>query len=230
MKVKAEGKHDAHWGAVMGFDWMFETPSLLFNELDESELIETRDGIEFLQRTWGDFALKSFITKKRLISSTFTLTPLQPGHNLPLLEVRSWQSEVEGAITLEHPLCNPLRTYFNDFWKDSESLESGKDLSVGLSGFIYRLETDQSEPKLESLNSKEDDQTSYQFRGALLTDIEQKERFYHLGWTALLTLDHPIHPLNIRIWVHKKNCPIPPEEGVLYKGELWLQSSLLSKS
>lgn len=224
-KQQISATHDAHWGAMMGFDWMFETPSLLFNEVDESKTVDTIDNLEYLEKVQGPLKLCTFLDNNHHLLSFPHLTS---DHcvNAVLNRVLYWNKhKVESTTTIDVENYGELNTFCVNTW----NLPSGNGddkVKACLSALVYELKTTQSTAEFASIESKDDNRTSYSFSGATLTDIESCELFYHKGWLATIHLEfEDKRELKFKIWIHKKNTDTPPEEGVLYKGALWLQSS-----
>ncbi|GGH73044.1 MAG: hypothetical protein EP346_06135 [Bacteroidetes bacterium] len=230
MKRETNANHDAHWTAMMGFDWMLETPSLLFNELDESESVEFRDGFERLQKIDGALCLHSFLKQNHFITSYPSICPSHP-LKCDLREVTTWNDKkIEHTIHLDIPNFGELSAFCPDYWWRSNEYKKHV-VELGLAGMVYQVKPEQKTCRVARLREKNDDGTSYIFTGATLDNIEPAESFYHKGWLATMEL-HPedTSPLIVRVWIHKKNIPTPPETGILYSGEIWLHASLLDKS
>lgn len=216
---------------MMGHDWMFETPSLLFNEVDESEVVHILNDLELLCKSDKDMSLFSFVRGKHLLTSFPCLTP-DRYTRMSAVSYRNWNDgELERTVVLHHPAIGPLATFSSDAWLKTPQYDRKEDMYVGLSAFVYTLRPVQSTAVITPLTDRHDDGTSYFFSGAVLENIRKEECFYHLGWIADMAIDMENgESLNIKVWIHKKNSELPPEPGILYEGELWLQSRLEDKS
>ncbi len=220
-------RHRDHWSALFGHDWMSETPSIIFTEIDESELKEERGDTEWLINRNGKNALHSFIRKNRLITAYPSVEPIH-FEEFNLLQVDEWSpSSIEHTVHLEHNGM-PLRTFCKNVWEMAEGCELGP-IKLGLSGLVYRLTPSTSKKgSIKNVDGRNDDLTSYEFEGGILRNVEKAESFYHLGWFADLDILGSEFP-PIRIWIHKKNAHSAPVEGDVYEGEFWLQSCLFTE-
>lgn len=216
--------HDLHWSALLGFDWMLETPSLIVHEIDESDFVECLQGFDHLLSKSGTLELHSVLLNNQLLTTFPKHTQAYPSDG-NFKEFSPWNSEkIEQRALISWENGFELMTYCSDaFWNYSLYSSFPK---VGLSAFIYTIRPEQSSATLTPLSNKKDGLTSYSFSGTTLSEIESVESFYHKGWIANMEILLPNYVLlNIRIWIHRKNAATPPEEGILYSGELWLHSS-----
>lgn len=228
MRTEFIANHDAHWGAMMGFDWMLETPSLLFNELDESESIDITHGIERLENRSGEMTLHSFLRENHFLTCYPSVRP-NLGYGCHIHEIANWNnSDVEHDITLSVEGFGDLRAFASDFHWNVNAYRQNPNHILGFSGMTIELKPEQKEASvfLEDGSSETKDNL-IAFTGGVLTNIEPAVCFYHKGWMANLTLESKEGELTLRLWIHKKNTELPPEEGILYTGKIWIQCALL---
>ncbi|NVK27196.1 MAG: hypothetical protein HWE14_04075 [Flavobacteriia bacterium] len=224
-------RHNAHWAALMGYDWMIETPSLIFNEMDESETVSILNDIEWLLKEDAGNQLHSFLYKNKVLSAYPVLQAAYFTLTRPLQRVFWNGNQIERSLLIDFPGLGEIRAFCNNCWERGDGPALNQEHHVGLSGLTYRMYQDENSGfSLNSIDSKDDDFTSYEFSGARLSNIVSAESFYHKGWFADLEFDGISSPDHrIRIWIHKKNIDSAPVEGVKYSGELWLQCSFKSE-
>ncbi|KAB2814250.1 hypothetical protein [Phaeocystidibacter luteus] len=224
-------RHNAHWAALMGYDWMIETPSLIFNEMDDSETVSVMNDIEWLLKEDAGNQLHSFLYKNKVLSAYPVLKAAYFVVSRPLQRIFWNNNQIERSLLIDFPGLGEIRAFCNDCWENGDALTLDQEHKVGLSALMYRMYRDNASGfSLNSIDSKDDDYTSYEFSGAVLTNIAPAESFYHKGWFADLNFEGISDAdQKIRIWIHKKNIDSPPQEGVKYSGELWLQCSFKSE-
>lgn len=219
-------KHNAHWGALMGYDWMVETPSLIFTEMDESESIGKKDDVECLIKRDNGNELHSFLLENKVLTAFPVLKP-SSYQGLRCHSYSDWDEFcVERSIDLEVPVIGKVTTFAADTWRNCKNHNKDAQSKYGISAYVYRLYRSAGKFEFEQDLESDDNGTSYQFDGATLKNITPAESFYHLGWFADICFEKDGEELSFRVWIHKKNIDSPPVEGDNFSGSLWLQSSL----
>lgn len=222
-------RHNAHWGGLLGFDWMIETPSLIFTEIDDSESLGEYDEIECLFKESDAAEIRSFLYNNKLLTAFPVLQP-NSYTQARCAFVEHWEgSRVERSITLDFEEGTRLSAFCTDGWQYAGSYKEDKELHIGLSALPYRLSVSNDAFFWNISEEHDDHSSSYNFSGAELYDIESGECFYHIGWFASLRFPEKPNFPPIRIWIHKKNIDSPPKEGQMYGGSLWLQCALSDK-
>ncbi len=203
---------------------MIETPSIIFTEIDESELKEDRNGTEWLVNKNGENELHSFIQDNRLLTAYPCIEP-NKFYTFQLQGIQEWSaSSIEHTAALQYDELS-IRAFCKNIWDVKAKCELGEK-QLGLSGLVYRIApSDHHSSHLQNVEGRNDDDTSCIFNGVTLKNIEKAESFYHLGWYADMEFKGIKIP-PVRVWIHKKNIDSPPEEGHVYQGEMWLQAKL----
>ncbi|NVK04374.1 MAG: hypothetical protein HWD92_06100 [Flavobacteriia bacterium] len=219
-------KHNDHWGAVMGYDWMVETPSLIFTEIDDSESIGVIEDIECLTKAQNGAEIRAFLFKNKLITA-FPVLNSSHYTNVKCSAISDWNSfPIERTVQVTLPNQSILSAFCVDSWNNKSTYQPNADVKLGFSAFPYRMSQSSDEFSLKPMDEYDDEGTSYEFSGGQLSDIEPAETFYHLGWFANLNFPEESDLPPIRVWIHKKNIEGTPNSEARYSGTFWLQCSL----
>lgn len=217
---KYKSSHDHHWSALFGFDWMFETPSLLFSELDDSYLYKgINDEVELLRTEGKHIIIQSLVKKGDFYNYPYILDEWMLPIEFSNTEINPWvDHEVEESYVSAEVKGQQFTFYLSDYPEFPEHYQSCEQNKFMFGGLIHELVlADTPFTRANAFN----DETTRLFENLEIVSFIEEQCFYHKGYFILL--NSPDLGL-IPAWLHAKNKNVDLQTGLKVDAFIWLQA------